>query len=49
MQSQASLTVEQTDQLVQWKLRLSGCAAIQSKMPALYIVVRSDGLHEDAL
>ena len=33
--------------IIQWKLRLSSCAAIQSKVPAFYVVVHPDRLHED--
>ena len=39
--------VKETDEQVQRKLGFSRRAAIKSKMPALDVVVRADGLHED--
>ena len=42
------LTVKKADQEVQRKLELSRRAAIQPKMPALHVVVGSDGLREHA-
>ena len=40
--------VKKADQEVQRKLELPRRAAIQPKMPALYVVVGSDGFHEHA-
>ena len=42
------LVVKKADQEVQRKLGLPRRAVIQPKMPALYVVVGSDGFHEHA-